>query len=168
MFIYRKPWLKNGQGFLFVGGYSHNPTSLVGKRTTFTVDHVYVYEFRFSLPFVDEVGETVASFVLIRWVNLRNITDDDNFCSFTCTSDDSLDFVRGEVLSLVNDDKSLWEGTSSYVIEDENFNLVCLSPFLDWLLCIEVSVWFKFLLYYRQIIVNWHHVRINFFIFVAW
>ena len=133
------------------------------------MNHVNVDEFRFAFPFVDEVGETIASLILIWWINLRDITNHNDFSSFTCAGYDSLNLVRCKVLGFIDDDESLSERTSSDVVEDENFNLVCSSPFSDRLVVhFLVLLGFDSFLNDCQIIVNWHHVRINFLFFAAW
>ena len=63
------------------------------------------------------MGETVGPLVQIRLVNLEDISGEYDLGVLSRPCDDGLDFVRGKVLGLVNDEECLTEAPSPDVGE---------------------------------------------------
>ena len=83
----------------------------------FTFAKEDVLEKTLACHLLPEVGETVGPLVQIRLVNLENVSGEYNLGALSSPGDDGLDFVRGQVLGLVNDEECLTEAPSPDVGE---------------------------------------------------
>ncbi len=66
-------------------------------------------EYRLPSHFLNDISEAVGAFGEVGVVDLAWVTEQNNFCAFSGTGNDALDFVFGEVLSLVNDHEGVFE-----------------------------------------------------------
>ena len=93
---------------------------LAGKfaqAASFAHDQVDMLEELFSVELVADVGKTVGVLVKVRLVNLLDITGEDYLGAFSCTGDDGLHFVWGEVLCLIDDEIGLLEAPAPDICE---------------------------------------------------
>ena len=74
----------------------------------------YVFEKLLSGHLFTEMSKTVGPLVQIRLVNLEDVARKHHLGPFTCPRDDRLDFMRRQVLCLVNDEIRLAQAPSSF------------------------------------------------------
>ena len=80
-----------------------------------------------------EMGQAVRPLVQIRLVNLEDITGKHHLRTFSCTCDNGLDFVRSEILSLVDNKEGLAQAAAAYICQrrDEKFLILQQSLYLQ-------------------------------------
>ena len=88
---------------------------------------------------VDEVAQAIGEGVEIGVVDLLYISGEDDFRSFSGASDDRFDFVRREILSLVNNEEDSLQTATSNVSKRRNFQMIFCQKVLNLREPLEVS-----------------------------
>jgi len=75
---------------------------------------------------IDEIRKAVGLGVQVGGIDLEHIPCKNDLCIFSSSRNNGFDFVRGEVLSLIDDEENIGQRPSAYVGEwlDDQFFLV--------------------------------------------
>ncbi|MNY22218.1 hypothetical protein D3C86_1558140 [compost metagenome] len=106
-----------------------------------------------------QVRKTVTFRIQVRGINLVNISGKNDLGIFSCSRNDGLDLMRGQVLGFIYNKENLAQCPSPDIGQRRDHYLFCSHKLFNP--CLHFRVFIKLLLYKPQVVPYWRHIRIN-------